>query len=146
MLAGEQRCSGWADLPQELIAVIAEYASPSLMRTVCRTWRVAVDSTTLVLAPAIFHPAEIVSRFPSLVHLDLSTCCVTVSDDMLQNLQQLNSLKTLNLKGCAKVTGAGLKPLAECQALKNIILGGEPDCLPRASFQEDKELDNKVNS
>ena len=116
------------------------------MRTVCRSWRDAVDGTTLVVAPAIFHPEQIVKRFPSLVHLDLSSCCVTVSDDRLQQLQPLTNLQTLNLKGCAKVTAAGLQPLANCKALQNIILGGELDSLPRDSFREDKELDNKVTA
>ena len=142
--AGPDSYEGWADLPRDLISHITDYASPSLLRSVCRSWRTAVDSTTVVFAPAIFRPEEIVARFPSLVHLDLSTCSVTVSNERLQHVRQLPSLQTLNLKGCAKVTAEGLRPLADCKNLQNIILGGELDSLPKAAFQEDKELDNKV--
>lgn len=142
--AERQPCRTWADLPKELLAFIAEEVGPSLVRSVCRSWRDSVDTTRTVLSPAIFHPAQIVQRFPSLTHLDLSPCSITVSDDRLQQLQQLTNLQTLNLKGCAQLTPAGLKPLAQCSALQNIILGGELDSVPRTAFQGEKELNNKV--
>ena len=103
--------TGWASLPDELLAAILmrltvstpglllRWSGSAQLRLVCRSWRRVHDSrAVLFLKPGMFYPELLVARFPSLMSLDLSRCKYPEEIGVRECLASLRQLESVTMK------------------------------------------------
>ncbi|KAI7839637.1 hypothetical protein COHA_006636 [Chlorella ohadii] len=118
----------WADPPDDILKRVLDQLQPStlrVLRLVCRGWEAAASRLLVHLRPEGIAGKQLASRFPSLHSLDLSNCCMGVDfttprmlrlqsllcNEHLAELAGLGRLEQLSLRGCSRLTGAGLAQL-----------------------------------
>eukprot|EP00879_Flechtneria_rotunda_P017079 GHRR01017886.1.p1 GENE.GHRR01017886.1~~GHRR01017886.1.p1 ORF type:complete len:561 (+),score=122.64 GHRR01017886.1:951-2633(+) len=147
----------WRGLPDAVFADVLERlpsADRGSIRAVCSHWFDAGKRTVTRLHPNRLHVKELVSGFPSLKTLELSTCskdvspsrlrqlrhlsgleqlllgchhrqvACSVTDECLPELVQLRNLRTLNLSQCIHVTDSGLMHLVHLTSLRSLNISG----------------------
>lgn len=118
----------WADVPDDILRRVLDQLQPStlrVLRLVCRGWETAASRLLVHLRPEGIAGKQLGHRFPSLHSLDLSNCCMGVDfttprmlrlqsllcNEHLGELAGLSRLEQLSLRGCSRLTGAGLAQL-----------------------------------
>jgi predicted small secreted protein len=139
---GQQRratvkVGGWAELPDELLAKVLELLqaagqarglgfsqASATVRLVCAAWKAVHDALVmrLVLKPQTTDEAMgmLVRRFPAVVSLEMKRKQsdyinrALLTNEGMRAVSNLPALTSLNLTGCNKVTGAGLRAVSSC--------------------------------
>lgn len=134
-------CTGWANLPADILSKILEYlpnSSRRVLRATCHSWNKAVGSTFKYVKPDSVKNQDFVCRFPNVRTLDMSSADTEmvchgdnsvelvsgVDDEDLESIPQLQHLSVLYLTNCAALQGPFLEYASQLSHLKLLDLSG----------------------
>jgi len=136
-----ESCTGWADLPADVLSKIMEYlpnSSHRVLRATCCGWSKAIGSGYKYLKPDSVKSQGFVRRFPSLRTLDVSSADTKVvcnwdnsmelvsdvEDDDLEFIPHLQRLSMVYLTNCVGLNGLFMEYASQLSHLKLLDLSG----------------------